>query len=531
MHNYLLWLQRVFVVFLASLPCCDFASAQLPPRNIELLSNLPIDAIGGGGRGNDIWGWTDPTTGREYALMGRRNGTSFVDVTEPRNPQYLGNMPTRTGESTWRDIKVYNDHAYVVSDNNGPHGVQIFDLKRLRNVTTPQTFSPNRVHDGVRSAHNIAINEQTGYAYVTDGDILDLSNPLFPNRVGTVAPNTHDTMATIYQGPDSNFQGREILFSSNGSSLTIYDVTNKSNPITLSSSTHQGASFIHQGWISDDHQYFYLNDETDSATWTHVYDISDLNQPDHRGSIPWLRRSIDHNLYVKDDLIYAANYTTGVWVLKVNDPATADIVAIANYDTFDFRNGFTFDGAWSVYPWFESGNIIVSDINNGLFVLRVDIEDSDFNGDGLYDCTDVNSLTAAIASGSNDDKFDLNHDGIVDRSDITKWLDAAGAVNLPTGQSFLMGDANLDGVVDAGDFNQWNANKFSQAAHWCAGDFNGDGSVDGSDFNQWNANKFESALVPEAVPEPSAIAYVVTMILAAFGYRRLLSPSCGERRA
>src|SRR5690606_20218176 len=94
----------------------------------------------GASGGNDIWGWTDPETEKEYALMGLNNGTAFVDVSDPVNPVYLGKLPTHTQSSLWRDIKVYADHAFVVSEASG-HGMQVFDLTRLRGVTSPQTFT------------------------------------------------------------------------------------------------------------------------------------------------------------------------------------------------------------------------------------------------------------------------------------------------------------------------------------------------------------------------------------------------------
>ena len=89
---------------------------------------------------NDIWGWTDPQTNREYAIVGMSNGTSFVDISNPENPSYLGRLPTQTSNSTWRDIKVYQNHAFIVSEASG-HGMQVFDLTELRNISSPTTFS------------------------------------------------------------------------------------------------------------------------------------------------------------------------------------------------------------------------------------------------------------------------------------------------------------------------------------------------------------------------------------------------------
>ncbi len=117
--------------------CTDGFAGTYPCANVDLMAFLPLDQIGGG-YGNDIWGWTDPETGKEYAIMGRTTGTSFVDISDPANPVYLGNLALHgsTFSSTWRDIKVYADHAFVVSEANNS-GMQVFDLTLLRSVVSP----------------------------------------------------------------------------------------------------------------------------------------------------------------------------------------------------------------------------------------------------------------------------------------------------------------------------------------------------------------------------------------------------------
>ncbi len=133
--------------------------------------------------------------------------------------------------------------------------------------------------------------------------------------------------------------------------------------------------------------------------------------------------------------------------------------------------------------------------------------DGDFNGDSLWNCTDIDALSGAIATASSDLSFDMNGDGIISLGDITDvdvgWLAVGGANNLlvTAGNPFIVGDANLDGSVDVSDFNQWNSNKFTASDRWCFGDWNADGSVDVSDFNLWNGNKF-SASAGTLVPEP-----------------------------
>jgi hypothetical protein len=133
----------------------------------------------------------------------------------------------------------------------------------------------------------------------------------------------------------------------------------------------------------------------------------------------------------------------------------------------------------------------------------------DFNGNGLYECTDINTLVADIAAGSNTAGYDLTGDNLVNLADLAEWRTVAGAVLSPMGGPIPPGDANLSGSVDGSDFGLWNSNKFTSVAAWCSGDFNADGSVDGSDFGIWNANKFTSADAGTVVPEPSAMASVV----------------------
>lgn len=130
----------------------------------------------------------------------------------------------------------------------------------------------------------------------------------------------------------------------------------------------------------------------------------------------------------------------------------------------------------------------------------------DFDGNGILNVMDLDMLTAAVAGNTGLSQFDLNGDGQLSLGDVSHWLASAGNVNLPSGNSYLFGDANLDGVVDGSDFGRWNANKFTFQSAWSKGDFNANGVIDGSDFGLWNANKFQSADTISAVPEPAGLA-------------------------
>jgi choice-of-anchor B domain-containing protein len=508
--------------------------AQYATSNMELTDRLSLSQLGGG-EGSDIWGWTDPLTKNEYAIFARSNGTSFVDVTDPYNVTYLGTLPTAAGEDVWRDVKTYGNYAYVVADGNvGPHGMQVFDMTRLRGVTSPQVFNADFNENSFRNAHNIAINEESGFAYVVgtnvnSGEALayDLSNPAQPELVGLmdVDAYVHDLQVVNYHGPDTDYSGQEIMFTLSANDLVIIDVDNKSNPSLIWES--QGAfnggdpyniGYVHQGWLSEDHRFFYQNDEGDNR-WTHRWDVSDLDDPQYLGSIaPLAGSAIDHNLYVKGKYIYQANYTAGLRVAETTDPASGAMTEVSWLDTHPGSNGANFNGAWSVYPFFESGTIITSDINDGLFVSRVTVRPADFNADGFVDCTDIDQLVNAIATSSDKPWFDMNGDGNLDLADRDMWLAAAGAENLASGNAYLPGDIDLNGTVDGNDFVIWNANKFTSNPSWCHGDVNADGEVDGGDFIVWNAFKFQSADV-SAVPEPSSIALILLSSLWFFRRR------------
>ncbi|MHC4717869.1 MAG: choice-of-anchor B family protein, partial [Planctomycetota bacterium] len=139
---------------------CDQGNAHVFGCNeVDLVSFLPVHTIGGerGVRTNDVWGWTDAQTGNEYAIVGLSNAASFVDVSDPFNPIYLGKLPLHEGArpSTWRDMKVYKDHAFIVSDGSGDHGMQVFDLTQLRDLAdAPVVFEETAHYDGIHSAHN-----------------------------------------------------------------------------------------------------------------------------------------------------------------------------------------------------------------------------------------------------------------------------------------------------------------------------------------------------------------------------------------
>lgn len=365
--------------------CAANDAAGFACAGISLHKRVPHSAMGGT-EGNDIWGWTDSQTLREYALVGQTTGTAFVDVSNPDAPVFLGRLPTATTASGWRDIKVYKDHAYVVADNAGAHGMQVFDLTRLRGVASPQTFTADTVYQGFAGAHNLAIDESTGFAYVVGSNtcngglhMVDIRTPESPTFAGCHADAyTHDTQCVVYHGPDVAYRDREICVSSNEDHVAIVDVTDKTATRTLATLTYPQVGYTHQGWLTEDHRFFLLGDELDEVqfglpTRTLVFNVEDLEAPFFAFAYSGPTRTIDHNLYVRGNRVFEANYTSGLRLLELGDLAADDLTELAHFDTFPASDAVVFDGAWSVYPYLPSGNVIVNDISNGLFILGLDV--------------------------------------------------------------------------------------------------------------------------------------------------------------
>ncbi len=371
-----------------------------PCSNIELVGFLDLNQIGGGS-GSDSWGWKHEASNRYFALVGRSNGTAFVEITDPANPVYVGNLPSDgDGSSAWRDIKTYQDHAYIVSDFNGAHGMQVFDLSLLLTATNlPVTFSAGTVYRGTAQnpltrAHNIVINETSGFAYAVGGPreatgcqgglhMINIQTPASPSFAGCFSSDgyTHDAQCVIYSGPDADYSGREICFASNEDTVTVVDVTDKKNPVLIERASYALDEYTHQGWLDASQRYFVFDDELDERmnptinnTRTHVIDFNDLDNPVYTGFFEADGPSIDHNQYIFEGRTYQANYNRGLRILELGDLSSAEMTEVSFIDTFPSGNSNqSFGGAWNVFPFFDNGLVLISDINRGILIVRPDL--------------------------------------------------------------------------------------------------------------------------------------------------------------
>jgi choice-of-anchor B domain-containing protein len=351
-------------------------------QGVVLLSQIPLNQFAGGHTsGNDCWGYTSPS-GREYAIMGLERGFGFVEITDPVNPVILTTIPGPA--SLWHDVKVIGQYAYGVSE--GGSGIQVMDLSQIDSGVV--TLVRNWAASGHSTTHNIVSNPEAGTLYLAGANVgngglvrLSLNDPTRPAiSGGWTQMYVHDAQVVTWQG--GALDGREIGFLASGldggftqTGLRIVDLTNPASPVTLATVFYPSAGYSHQVWLSSDRRYAYLNDELDepnglvSTTTTRVIDVSDPANPQFVGTFSSGRPAVDHNLYTRDNFIFQANYRSGLRVFDAADPLNP--IEIGFFDTFPGSDSPLFNGAWSSYPYFESGTVIVSDIERGLFVLGV----------------------------------------------------------------------------------------------------------------------------------------------------------------
>lgn len=376
-----LWLP---LQFSAQVPCVDGVAGQYPCGGIDLMSVRTFEEMGGTppGNGNDCWGWS--RDGREFVLFGRSDGTSIVEITDPVNPVMIADLPTASVPSLWRDIKVIGDHAFIVSEA-GEHGMQVIDLDQVPTMEPMSELAMTALYTGFGGAHNVVANPETQFIYGVGTNtfngglhIVDVSNPADPTLAGAWDEfYVHDAQVVVYTGPDPDHNGKEIAFTFNGfSGFHIVDVEDKTDCQTLSGLAGEEFIYTHQGWLTEDQRFILMNDEMDESagiaeqTRTWVCDVQDLDNPVLLGYHEGALSVTDHNLYTHNGLVYEANYYAGIQVLDIVNAANLQFEQVAFFDTNPFSDQTgTSGGAWSVYPYFESGNVAIS-TQSHLFVVR-----------------------------------------------------------------------------------------------------------------------------------------------------------------
>ena len=376
----------------------EFACSQVDLLSHVALADLQVEPA----TANDIWGFVDLNTEREYALLGLNIGLAVIDVTDPGNPFQAGQVPGMN--SIWRDVKMlqvyeedterWKSFGYVSTE--AADRIMVIDLTGLPNRvslagrTTDNATSHNVYVSNVEYAtgapvtgwpppllHVLGSNQRRG-AFRS----YDLGNPAAPSLSGespgdTPAHYTHDATSMVVDDARATACGNsakpcEILFDFSESTFDLWDFSDQTNPRLLSSTPYDQASYVHSGWWSEDRNFLFVHDELDEAnhglnTTLRIFDLSSLTAPVLSSVWEGPTAAIDHNGYVRGNRYYMSNYTRGFTVLDITEPDAPREVGF--FDTYPVSDFAVFDGAWGVYPYLPSGSLLVSDFSGGLYVL------------------------------------------------------------------------------------------------------------------------------------------------------------------
>ena len=408
---------RVWISVIFSLTCSISWGQSFSSHGVNLLGRLSLGDFpsGAGIRANDCWGYVSPS-GREYAIIGLQTGTGFVEVTNPVLPTLVQYIAAPGVNEPWRDMQTLGNYAYVVSDRTG-FGLQIINLAGIdQGVVT--LVNTHTLGGAFFIAHDLAINPISKYLYLCSSSLsagitaVNLNNPTNPVIAGIWPPpggNTrvHDALVISYT--TGTYAGKEIAFCfSENQGLKIVDVTNKAQMFLRSTVVYPGIRYCHQGWLTKDRKHMLIDDELDETglrtTTTYVVNVENLDSPYYVTSFTNGSMAVDHNLMIRDNLVYEANYTSGLRIYDITDVHCAR--EIAWLDTYPVNDARGYDGAWGVYSALPSGNILVSDRDFGLFIARVDCNENGFDDD--------DDISAGRSMDLNDNDIPDECDGYAD---------------------------------------------------------------------------------------------------------------------
>lgn len=345
--------------FLTILMACYalLASAQLNMTLTDQIDYTP--------QVSSLWGYIDPEDSTEYAAVGVSTGLSVVDLTDPYNIQEIAFVPDVN--SQWREVKSWGHYIYAVTEGGG--GMLVVNMTDPDNVTSTH-WAPNIPGLGtLNKVHSITVDE-FGYLYL-NGSNLNAGGPL-------IVDVSADNGNPVYVGKlpaiycHDSYARNNILYTSDiyVGNFKVYDITNKSNPVLLA--TQQTPyNFTHNTWLNDAGTVIFTTDEKANAP-VGVYDISDLDnivELDQFRPVSTIGLgTIPHNVHVWNDWVVTAYYTNGTIIIDGSRPE--NMIEVGNFDSF-VSNPAGFYGVWGVYPYFPSGLVISSDMQNGLLVYDV----------------------------------------------------------------------------------------------------------------------------------------------------------------
>lgn len=387
-------------------------------ENINLLYQWSVDTLIGSevfdNVYNEVWGVV--VDDREYAIIGSTAGTHFFDVTNPSTASEIAFVAGRVvgDEIIHRDYHDYQNYLYAVSDE-GLSSLQIIDISTLPDSVSVVYDSSDLFY----RSHNIFIDTAKARLYTTNGDIYTLENPIDPKFLyNTSLLSSHD----VYVENDTAYINTGTL----GFVIVDFSQTtleNQSHEVIGTLPTYPDKGYNHSGWITPDGNYYAMADETWGMRMK-MLDISDFSNIEvvalFGSGVD--ENSIPHNQIINGNYLYTAYYHDGFYVHDISDPFTP--ILIGYYDTFEPDHHESYMGAWGVYPFLPSGNILISDMQTGLYLFEVNYDNplgTDVlvnNKNAIYPnpCSDVLNLNLTNKSQVN--LYDIQGNKVFNASDV-----------------------------------------------------------------------------------------------------------------
>ena len=473
-------------------PCTSGSAAGLPCDSVDLLSHVGLqDVSGQPPAGNDIWGFVDLNTGREYAIVGFSLGTAVFDVSDATNPREVGFIDGQS--AVWRDIKVYqyfdatagrfNAYAYVTTDGS-TDGLFVIDLTGL-----PHSIRRVSYASDIMSAHNVyATNTDYSTGLSVTGEIptlivagsnlgsgasrgrfrnYSLADPTAPSFIsgGTGTGYMHDAASIIITDSRKDTQcvnaGEycEVLLDFNENQIELWDITIPTSPVLLNTggTSYSNVRYVHSGWWSEDRMTVFVHDELDERdrglqTTLRAFSVADLRNPVLQGTWSGPTPAIDHNGFVRGNRYYMSNYTRGLTVLDITDPAAPQ--AVGHLDTYPGSDSTMFNGAWGAYPYFHSGNVAISDIDSGFYMAADRTRDTVagalmFSEASFAADEGQQALVVVERAGGNSGAVDVGWEALHASSSEDDYSSATGRLSWPAGDSTsrtITVDVTNDGI-------------------------------------------------------------------------------------
>jgi len=368
------------------------AAPRAPRRTIGLRAHGTVPRESG--TTTDLWVF-EGTDGRDYAYTGTMTAATMYawDVTDPGNPVITDSVKVDGRRAN--DVKINHDATLAVITSEGAsnrrNGFTILDISDAAHPRVITHFTEG-LTGGV---HNVWIEGDLVYA-VHNGTsalhIVDITDPARPLNVGrwqvdNPARSLHDVIVT---------DGLAYL-SYWDDGLVVLDVGagikggTPTEPVLVSQyeyrsqwgaeaygNTHHAIRYRDYVFVAD--EIFGCSECVNGPRGhVHVIDVTDIESP---REVAYYRvpEGGAHNLWVEDDRLYVAYYQAGLRVVDVSGELRGDLYRkgreIVWFMTED-AEGFVPNSVFSWGPQPYKGNIFVSDMNSGLWVVELEGEARD----------------------------------------------------------------------------------------------------------------------------------------------------------